>query len=128
MLEAKRSPSLPRAVLGDVAAVAAPTIATLLNQVAARVHLANRLRLPFNVMISNVPAPAVSLRVGEAEIVDVHPFPPLSDGLGLNITGHGFQGDLGMGISSCADMIENPYEILELMLAEHEQLCEIPDA
>lgn len=125
MLEAKRSPSLPRAVLGDVAAVAAPTIATLLNQVAARVHLANRLRLPFNVMISNVPAPAVSLRVGEAEIVDVHPFPPLSDGLGLNITGHGFQGDLGMGISSCADMIENPYEILELMLAEHEQLCEI---
>ena len=124
MLEAKRSPTLPRPLLRDVAAVAAPTMATLLNQVAARVHLANRLRLPFNVMISNVPAPAQRLYVGEAEIVDVHPFPPLSDGLGLNITGHGFQGDLGMGISSCADMIEDPYEICELMLAEHEQLCE----
>ena len=112
MLEAKRSPTLPPVVLGEVAAVAAPTLATLLNQVAARVHLANRLRLPFNVMLSNVPAPAQPLHVGEAEIVDVHPFPPLSDGLGLNITGHGFQGDLGMGISSCADMIEDPYEIL----------------
>lgn len=125
MLEAKRSPTLPPAVLGEVAAVAAPTLATLLNQVAARVHLANRLRLPFNVMLSNVPAPAQPLHVGEAQIVDVHPFPPLSDGLGLNITGHGFQGDLGMGISSCADMIADPYEICELMLAEHEQLCEI---
>lgn len=125
MLEAKRSPTLPRPLLRDVAAVAAPTIATLLNQVVARVHLANRLRLPFNVMISNVPAPTERLFVGEAEIVDIHPFPPLSDGLGLNITGHGFQGDLGMGISSCADMIEDPYEICELMLAEHEQLCEI---
>lgn len=125
MLEAKRSPTLPRALLGDVAAVASPTMATLLNQVMARVHLANRLRLPFNIMISNVPSPGQTFRVGDADVVAVHPFPPLSDGMGLNVTGHGYEGDLGMGISSCADMIPDLDEIRDLMLAEHDRLCEI---
>jgi WS/DGAT/MGAT family acyltransferase len=125
MLESKRSPTLSKPLLSDVMAVSAPTMATLLNQVAARIHLANKLRLPFHVMISNVPSPGMILRVADAEIVDIHPFPPLSDGLGLNITGHGYKGDLGMGISSCPDMLEDPYEIVELMREEHARLCEL---
>ncbi len=125
MLEAKRSPTLPRDLLRDISAVAAPTVATLVTQVAARVHLANRVRLPINLMISNVPSPGQTYRVGEAKVTGIHPFPPLSDGLGLNVTGHGYLGDLGMGISSCAEMIPDVDEIRDLMIAEHDRLCEI---
>ena len=49
-------------------------------------HLADRLRLPFNVMVSNVPSTRSALSLDDRLMEAVYPFPPLSDGLGLMVT------------------------------------------
>ena len=47
----------------------------------ARTRLASRVRLPINLVISNVPGPEQPYRVGGALVEGLYPAPALSDGL-----------------------------------------------
>ncbi|MEI2731299.1 MAG: wax ester/triacylglycerol synthase family O-acyltransferase [Dermatophilaceae bacterium] len=123
MAQAKRSPTLPSDRLGDVATLGTPTGAALMTQVVARLQLANRIRLPFNVMLSNVPAPAALMRLGaRARVEATYPNPPISDGLGLNITALGYGENINVGISTCPDLLPDPWHILDLVEKAHDEL------
>lgn len=123
MAQAKRSPTLPTDRLGDVATVGTPTGAALLTQVVARLQLANRIRLPFNVMLSNVPAPPGLMRLGpHAPVEATYPNPPISDGLGLNITALGYGENLNLGVGTCPDLVADPWRVLDLVEAAHDEL------
>ncbi len=129
MAHAKESPTYPSTLMSDVAAVAGPTITQLLTHAAAVVHLADRVHLPFNLMVSNVPAPAREFIVGRgARVTGTFPFPPLSDGMGLSVCAQGYPGALDVGIGSCPDLLPDPWRLRDLFIEAHEDLVTSVDA
>jgi len=123
MNHAKSEPTYPTALIDDVSMLTGPTVTQLFTQAAARLRLADMVRLPFNLMISNVPAPAARFQVGGgANIVGTYPFPPLSDGLGLMVCTQGYAGALGVGVGSCPDLLPDPDHLRDLIVAEHDAL------
>ncbi len=125
MAHAKESPTYPPTLMSDVAAVAGPTITQLLTQAAAVIRLADKVALPFNLMVSNVPAPAREFVVGRgARVTGTFPFPPLSDGMGLTVCTQGYPGALDIGIGSCPDLLPDPWRVRDLLVEAHEELVE----
>ena len=123
MAHAKQSPTYPSTLMSDVATVAGPTVTQLLTQAAAVVRLADRIHLPFNLMVSNVPAPAREFIVGRgARVTGTFPFPPLSDGMGLSVCAQGYPGALDVGIGSCPDLLADPWHLRDLFVQAHEDL------
>ncbi|MFZ1287216.1 MAG: wax ester/triacylglycerol synthase family O-acyltransferase [Candidatus Phosphoribacter sp.] len=123
MAQSKDSPTYPSSLMNDVAAVAGPMVTQLLTQAAAAMHLADRVQLPFNLMISNVPAPARRFQVGRsATVVGTFPFPPITDGLGLSITVQGYPGELCLGIGACPDLLPDPDRLRDLLVQAHDEL------
>ncbi|HOI02897.1 MAG TPA: WS/DGAT domain-containing protein, partial [Dermatophilaceae bacterium] len=123
MDHAKATPTYPSTLMSDLAAVAGPTVTQLLTQAAAMVRLADRVQLPFNLMVSNVPAPAREFIVGRgARVIGSFPFPPLSDGMGLSVCAQGYPGALDIGIGSCSDLLPDPWRVRDLLEQAHEDL------
>ena len=109
--------------MSDLAAVAGPTVTQLLTQAAAVIRLADRVHLPFNLMVSNVPAPAREFIVGRAaRVTGTFPFPPLSDGMGLSVCAQGYPGALDIGIGSCPDLLPDPWRVRDLLQQAHADL------
>jgi WS/DGAT/MGAT family acyltransferase len=125
MAHAKSTPTYPSTLMSDLAAVAGPTVTQLLTQAAAIVRLADRVQLPFNLMVSNVPAPAREFIVGRgARVVGSFPFPPLSDGMGLTVCAQGYPGALDIGVGSCPDLLPDPWRVRDLLAQAHEDLID----
>ncbi len=74
MQRAKRAHELvPAAELVDLTQYSAPVLATAAVRLASRLRLADRVTLPFNVVISNVPGPRQPLYFAGAKLC--HQFP-----------------------------------------------------
>jgi WS/DGAT/MGAT family acyltransferase len=110
--------------LQDVASFAPPALATRAVRVVAAARLADRVRLPFNVLVSNVPGTREVLHLHGQPIEGLYPLPALSDGLGLNITIQGYRGRLHVGVVTCPALIPDPWEVLDLLVAAHDELVE----
>ncbi len=80
-----------------------------------------------NVTVSNVRGSSVPIYMAGAELLAGHPFGPVADGMGLNITLLSYQDRLDIGISSSPDIVENPWEIIEAFRTEAEQLSNDTD-
>ena len=122
MLQAKAAPSLSESLLKDVFTFSGVSIPSALAHAATRMHLADRLRLPFNVMVSNVPSTRSALSLDDRLMEAVYPFPPLSDGLGLMVTVEGCGTDLGLGLLSCPELIPDIWRLRDLITAAHDHL------
>ncbi len=125
MVRAKTTPSLPEAVLEDMMRVSAPGLTSLTVEAFYRLNLGSRVRFPYNLIITNVPGSARALGVGTAQVTGLHPCPPLSDTMSLNLAAHGYQDRLCFGISACPDMIPDVAHLMELILIAHDQLLEL---
>jgi len=123
MAHAKATPTYPSTLMSDLAAVAGPTVTQLLTQAAALVRLADRVHLPFNLIVSNVPAPGRDFVVGRgARVTGTFPFPPLSDGMGLSVCAQGYPGALDIGIGACPDLLPDPWRVRDLLMQAHDEL------
>ena len=121
---AKEHRAIGAATLQDVAAFAHPALATRAMRVVAAARLADRVRLPFNVVVSNVPGPREPLRLRGRLVRGLYPLPALSDGLGLNITIQGYRGRLHVGVVSCPELVPDPWEVLDLITGAHDELID----
>jgi diacylglycerol O-acyltransferase len=81
-------------------------------------------RLPpiFNVLISNVPGPPLPLYAGEARVIAVHPFGPVLDAIGLNITVLSYGDSIDFGIMTCPELVP---DVWSLAAGIHESLAEL---
>lgn len=61
-------------------------------------HLFDRLPPPFNVVVSSVVIPDVSLWWAGCPVVDVYPAGPVADGVGLNVTSMTYKGTVHFGL------------------------------
>jgi hypothetical protein len=85
-------------------------------------RLNERLRLleranPFNLFISNVPGPNVSLYFAGAELLAYYPISAIADGQGLNITVISYRDSMFFGLVACRELVPD----LDLMVEYVEQ-------
>jgi WS/DGAT/MGAT family acyltransferase len=68
-------------------------------------HVADRLPFPWNLVISNLPGPAVPLYCGAAKLVRVYPLGPVQQGSGLNLTVLSVMDRLCFGALACKELV-----------------------
>ncbi|MGD9882025.1 MAG: wax ester/triacylglycerol synthase family O-acyltransferase [Reyranella sp.] len=88
------------AVPQDFAFVGAPILLQLVMLVYGRSGLADRLPMPMNVTISNVPGPPMPLYCAGAKVTALHPVSIPAHGAALNITVQSYMDALNFGLTA----------------------------
>lgn len=128
MVRAKTTPSLGESLLEDLTRVTAPGLTNLTVEAFYRLHLATRVRFPYNLIITNVPGSPLPLGLGQSRFTGLHPCPPLSDTMGLNIAAHGYRDRLCFGVSACPDMVPDVAHLVALIVKAHDELVAAVEA
>jgi hypothetical protein len=87
--------------LAEWADLATPALFAGASQLYHRLGLAARHAPMHNVVISNIPGPQDELWCAGARVVSCHPFGPIYDGWGLNLTVMSYAGRIGIGAVAC---------------------------
>jgi diacylglycerol O-acyltransferase / wax synthase len=124
MAVAKDHDAVPADLLSDITQFAPPAVATRAARAAARLRWADRLRLPFNLVISNVPGPPIPLYVAGARVRHIFPISAIIDGLGCNITVMSHEDVMDIGVTADRELVPDPWTLVDLMLQEEALLAE----
>jgi diacylglycerol O-acyltransferase / wax synthase len=129
MEKAKRQFELiPATELVDLTQYSAPALATAAVRLASRLRLANRVALPFNLVISNVPGPRQPVYFAGAKLRNQFPISIVTDGLGLNITVMSYLDRLDFGFIADRELIPDLWDLADLHIAEISQLFDATGA
>ena len=105
--------ALPAEILTDITQIAPPAVAALAARLVASTKLADRVTLPFNLVVSNVPGPPVPIYLAGALIVGHFPVSAIVDGVGLNVTIMSINGDLDFGFVSDRELIDDLWALAD---------------
>jgi WS/DGAT/MGAT family acyltransferase len=89
----------------------------------SRLHLAERHRPMFNLVITNVPGPSEELRVGGARMVAHLPAGPLFDGLGLILPIFSYAGRVAIGVTADRVVMPDAVDFARRLEAAFEELA-----
>lgn len=112
MTVAKSSNAVPAELLQDVTRFGAPALFARAAKVATRTRWADRFRLPFNLVISNVPGPPIPLFMAGARMKAIYPLSAITDGIGLNITVQSYEDHIDFGLVSCAELLPDIWDVM----------------
>jgi WS/DGAT/MGAT family acyltransferase len=119
MQGAKRLHELvPATELVDLTRYSAPVLATAAVRLASRLRLADRVTLPFNVVISNVPGPRETMYFAGAKLCHQFPVSIVTDGQGLNITVQSYLDRLDFGFIADRELVPDVWELADMHIAE----------
>jgi diacylglycerol O-acyltransferase / wax synthase len=93
--------SVKAAVPTDFPSIGLPWLGSVLWTIWSRAKLADRLPPLANVVVSNVPGPAVPLYLCGARMLGYWPVSIPTHGIGLNITVQSYAGSLDLGLIAC---------------------------
>ena len=79
---------------------------------------------PANLVVSNVRGPEHPLYVAGARLRTIYSVGPAVEGIGLNITGWSYCGDLAFGLIADADAIPDPHIITDALRPALDELIE----
>jgi WS/DGAT/MGAT family acyltransferase len=91
--------------------ITVPWLLTHAVELYARSHLADRLPLLWNLVISNVPGPPRPLYCAGARVRRIYPFGPVQQGSGLNLTVMSTMNRLCLGAMACQRMVPDVEDI-----------------
>lgn len=83
----------------------------------AATRLASRVAPLFNLVVSNVPGPSMTLYSGGARVLADHIFGPIIEGVSLNITVLSYRNSIDAGIVASPDLTPDPWRIADAMPA-----------
>ena len=83
---------------------------------ARAMRLATRVRMPVNLVISNVPGPREPLYAAGAELLHYYPVSTIIDGQGLNITVQSYRDTLDFGLVAARDLVPDLPDLLDAIL------------
>ncbi len=127
MQDAKRQLDLvPADALTQATDTLSPVVATAAVRLVAR--LSNRVTLPANVVISNVPGPRQPLYFAGAKLDSYIPVSTITNGIGLNITVHSYEDRLDFGLVADRDLVPDLWDLVDLHVAEIDRLFEATGA
>jgi len=127
MRAARERPDESEATMDALARFAVPALATPAVRTATRLGLARRVRLPYDLMVSNVPMPPVARTIAGLPVRAVRPVPLVTEGLGLNVTVHGYDNRLFYSVLSSPQVLAETERLVALIEDEHEQLAALAD-
>ena len=123
MNDAKRQLDLvPADALTQATDTMSPVVATAAVRLVAR--MSNRVNLPANVVISNVPGPRQPLYFAGAKLESYIPVSTITNGIGLNITVHSYEERLDFGLVADRDLVPDLWDLVDLHVAEIDRLFE----
>ncbi len=129
MNEAKRQMDvLPAEAIAELAQVAPPLAATAAMRLQSRLRLADRVNLPVNVVISNVPGPRHALYFAGARMTNYIPVSTIADDMGLNITVHSYLDRLDFGLIADRELVPDLWDLVDLHIDEIGRLFEATGA
>ena len=111
------------ATMDVLARFAVPALATPAVRAMAGLGLARRFPGPVDLMVSNVPMPPVSRSLAGRPVRAVHPVPLVAEGLGLNVTVHGYGDQLYYSVLSSPQVVPSTERLVELLEDEHRELA-----
>jgi diacylglycerol O-acyltransferase len=117
--------ALPASLLQDFAQFTPPSVLGTASRVAARARLMDRVGLPFNVVISNVPGPQFPLYSNGARMEGIYPISAIVDGVGLNMTLMSYNGNLDFGLVADREMVPDIWRLIDYLGEELETLEKI---
>lgn len=124
---AKRQLELvPATALTDATDATSPVIAGAAVRLMAR--LSDRVNLPVNVVISNVPGPREPLYFAGCKLHHYIPVSTISNGIGVNITVHSYLDRLDFGLVADRDLVPDLWELVDLHVDEIARLFEASGA
>ena len=103
--------------LSSIAELALPSVLGPMARLILRAGVTTRWP-PYNVTVSSFAGPPVPLYCAGGKLLAYHPFGPVFDGAGLNITAMSYQDQVGFGLFACRDAVPD----VDLMA------CRIPEA
>lgn len=112
-------------LLGDLVDLIPPPVFHLGAEAYSRGRLADLAPPIHNLVVSNVPGSPVPLYMAGAEVVALHPFGPLVEGTGLNVTVLSHLDDLHVGIMACPDVVDDVPAVAEAVLDGFEVLSKL---
>lgn len=98
--------------------ITVPWLLTHAMEVYARSHLADRLPLLWNLVISNVPGPPLPLYCAGVRVRRIYPFGPVQQGSGLNLTVMSTMNRLCLGAMACQRLVPHVEDIATGFVAE----------
>ena len=119
---------IPAESLVDASQTALPVVATAAARLISRLKLADRINLPVNVTISNVPGPRQPLYFAGAKLDNYIPVSIVTDGMGLNITVHSYLDRLDFGLIACRELVPDLWDMADMHVAEIARLFEATGA
>ncbi len=119
---------LPAEDIAELAQVAPPLAATAAMRLQSRLRLADRVNLPMNVVISNVPGPRNALYFAGAKMTNYIPVSTIADDMGLNITVHSYLDRLDFGLIADRELVPDLWDLVDLHIDEIAVLFEATGA
>jgi diacylglycerol O-acyltransferase / wax synthase len=114
---------IPADTLADFTQFTPPALATRALRMATAARLGDRLNMPVNVVISNVPGPRNPLYLpGGARLKHFYPVSTIVEGQGLNITVQSYLDTLDFGLVACRELVPDLWHVADLCLAEIDTL------
>ncbi len=98
------------------------TTAGLAARLYSGLNLANRMKLPMNCVITNIPGPNVPLYMTGARLVTQFGLGPILDGMGLIMPVFSYGGQITISISSCREMVPDPAFFAECIQESFDEL------
>ena len=117
---------VPADAIAEATDYTSPVVATAAVRLVAR--LSNRVNLPINVVISNVPGPRRPLYFAGAKLDHYIPVSTITDNVGLNITVHSYEDQLDFGLVSDRDLVPDLWTLVDLHIDEVARLFDATGA
>ena len=85
-------------------------------------HLANRVRPPLNVILSNVPGPRAPITFGPVAMEAIYSVGPILEGIGCNITAWSYVDSLHVAVLGCPRSLPDPWRLADRLGESLEEL------
>jgi diacylglycerol O-acyltransferase len=100
--------------LTDTSKMVPFAVAGVAARLYSRMHLAEKHRPIFNLVITNVPGPDIPLYVAGAKLLAHAGMAPIFDGMGLMLPVFSYNGRIAIGVVSCPEMLPDPFHFTSL--------------
>jgi WS/DGAT/MGAT family acyltransferase len=115
---------MPAESLIDIAQSSPPVVSAAAARLASRLKLADRVAMPANLVISNVPGPREPLYFAGAQLQHQFPVSIVTDGQGLNITVQSYMDKLDFGFIVDRDLVPDVWDLADMHIEEIARLLQ----
>jgi len=117
--------AVPAALMQDLAHFTGPAAAEFTARATSFLRPGFDMQVPFNVCISNVPAPRTPVYYAGAEVKAMYPLSMISHGMGMNITLHGYCDWLDFGILVSPELVPDVWSLIGYLRDELQELLAV---